>query len=70
MNNLKLFCSLFLVCCAAIGIGFYIGTSFLSNDEKALISYVITCVLAYVLYCISWQAKHEEIEKWSDSDEQ
>lgn len=62
MNKSRLLSMFFIVSIVAIATGFILSAADVSDETKAIGSYVCACICAYTLYCISDEHKCEDRE--------
>ena len=62
MNKSRLLSMFFIVSIVAIATGFVFSAADMSDETKAIGSYVCACICAYALYCISGEHKREDRE--------
>lgn len=70
MKSIQSISMMFVAVCIAIAAGYFISLTSFEPEEKALFAYACACVVTYVFYCISGEAKREEIEHWDECETQ
>lgn len=62
MSKIKTLSVFFMFAVIAMAIGAFINSLDISSEHKSMASYVIACVVAYLLYVISGESKRDDVE--------
>ncbi|CAH0528439.1 hypothetical protein CTH30272_02123 [Allocatenococcus thiocycli] len=68
MEKIKILSLFFIAAVITMVVGIQIYTMEIDDEWKGIILYVCACVVAYVLYVISGEAKREDLDAWEDEE--